>query len=204
MEGQRFQTGVVTISNRGIKSGCTISAGTDNRNIDFNGGTYFYGGRLGSIPSDDAFWSVPGNKTGSDSFVYAYLIDEGSGFIPEVTGLGETNPENSIPVNRIDIPDGSDSETDPDLSMCTFNDIRRTEPNFPTLVESSVTEYVALPYDFLNTNYVVNMEIEDFVGNAFQLGYVYVGNKASNGFSIYVNGAVDSIQVRWSAQKYDL
>jgi len=201
---QRFQTGSVTIYNRGIKSGAVVSSGTGSRDLDFSGCVCFSGAVLNSVPAQSAFWDVPANNTGSNSSVDVYLVDEGDGFIPKVTSLGESCPTDSILIYRIDIPDGSDSGTDPDLTMCTFNDLRRLEPEYPAMVSSSVTEYVALPFDMLTDDYVINLEVESFVGSSFQLGYVYVGNKANNGFSIYINGAVDTIKVRWSAQNYSL
>jgi hypothetical protein len=54
------------------------------------------------------------------------------------------------------------------------------------------------------TDYSVELDVIDFAGGGFQLGYVYVDDRQPNGFKVCVNGTADSVRVRWTAKKPSL
>jgi hypothetical protein len=203
---QRLQTGVATIANRGVMNGCTVTkSDSATRNLFLSAGSVFLGGRRVPVPEQENGASVPGNSSDEEKSCYAYIwIDEENLADFACTDLDVDPPDGTLTLYRIDVPAGNTEATDQYLDNCTLVDLRRVEPNWPQAVDTSPTEYVALPYDMLDEQYAVDFDIEGFEGNAFQLGYVYAGDKASNGFSLYLNGAVDSVQIRWTARKIGL
>lgn len=202
---QRLQTGVVTIANRGIKTGCSVTkSGTATRNLSLAAGAAFLGGRLAPVLAQTNGASVQSNNTAGELSCYAYLFDNSGVLDFACTNLGAEAPDGAIVLYRVDVPAGNTEATDPNLDSCSVVDLRRLEPEWPTAVSTSPTELVALDYDLLDDDFHVVLEVEDFAGSSFQLGYVYVGDKASNGFSIYMSGAADSVQIRWTVRKTSL
>jgi hypothetical protein len=196
---------VITIANRGIKSGCSVTkSGSATRNLNLASGTAFLEGRMAPAQEQTNGASVPSNTTSSEQSCYAYLYDNAGVMDFACTELGENAPDGAIVLYRIDVPADNTEATDPYLDSCSLVDLRRMEPEWPAALSTSPTEYVALPYDLIDAKYAVDFDIEDFAGNAFQLGYVYAGSKASNGFSLYLNGSVDSVQIRWTVRKISL
>jgi hypothetical protein len=53
----------------------------------------------------------------------------------------------------------------------------------------------------IDTDYVVLVEVQGAKGGMNQRGTVYAGDKASNGFKVYSEGSIDSVDVRWMAIK---
>ncbi|MFW5988628.1 MAG: hypothetical protein ACOCPQ_00200 [Desulfosudaceae bacterium] len=203
---QRIQTGVATIANRGVVDGCEVTkSDSATRNLSLSAGSIFLGGRRVPVPEQENGASVPGNSSDEEKSCYAYIwINEESLADFACTDLEEDPPDGTLPLYRIDVPAGNTESNDQYLDDCTLVDQRRVEPDWPQAVDTSPAQYVALPYDMIDDKYAVDFDIEDFDGNAFQLGYVYAGEKASNGFSLFLNGAVDSVQIRWTARKIGL
>jgi len=202
---KRFQTGIITIENRGVTSGCTVSKSTDaTRNLNLAAGTFFMKGRILPVKDQPNGASVPSNNTDEQQSCYAYLQMADGSLDFACTELGNDVPDGGLPLYRVDVPAGNDESTDPYLDNCTLTDIRRVESGFPQEMSTSPAEYAELEYEMDSTDYQVDLEIESFDGSGFQLGYIYTENKARNGFDIYYNGAADNLQVRWTARKLDM
>ena len=202
---KRFQTGVLTISNRGVISGCTVSKSSDaTRNLDLDGGPTFLGGRIVPVKDQPNGASVPSNDTSEEQSCYAYLAMSGGELDFACTELGGEVPEGGLSLYRVDVPAGNDEGNDPYLDNCTLVDIRRVESGWPQEMQTSPTDYVELEYELDGDSYHVNLEVEAFEGSAFELGYVYTENKAQNGFDVYYNGVADSVRIRWTARKLDM
>lgn len=202
---KRFQTGVITISNRGVMDGCTVTR-SDNatRNLNLAAGKTFMQGRI--VPAKEQLngASVPSNNTSEEQSCYAFLQLLDSGLDFACTELGNDVPDGALGLYRIDVPAGNDESTDPYLDNCTLVDIRRVESNYPQEMSTSPAEYVELNYEMDSDDYQVDLEVDSFDGGGFQLGYFYTENKAKNGFDIYYNGTADNLQVRWTARKLDM
>jgi hypothetical protein len=56
----------------------------------------------------------------------------------------------------------------------------------------------------LDSEYEVVMEIISMKGSTAQRTMVYPGDKAANGFKIYVDGTIDDVKIRWTAIKTSL
>jgi hypothetical protein len=56
----------------------------------------------------------------------------------------------------------------------------------------------------LDSNYEVAIEILSFKGGGNQRPYVYPGDKAANGFKLYIDGSLDAVNIRWTAIKINL
>ena len=202
---KRFQTGMLTISNRGVISGCTVTKSSNaTRNLNLDGGPTFLGGRIVPAKNQPNGASVPSNNTSEEQSCYAYLIMSGGELDFVCTELGEEVPEGGLTLYRVDVPAGSDESSDPYLDDCTLVDIRRVESGWPQEMQTSPTDYVELEYELDGEDYHVDLEVEAFDGSAFELGYVYTENKAQNGFDIYYNGVADSVQIRWTARKLNM
>jgi len=55
-----------------------------------------------------------------------------------------------------------------------------------------------------NTNYIVNYDIDSYTGSAFQLGDIYITDKATNGFKIYLNGIADNVVINWAINGFNV
>lgn len=202
----RNQTGEMLIKNRGVVRGCEISKSSDaTRNLNCSSGSIFIRGQIIAIPELMNTAYVSSNPSTEEKFCYVYLwIDENGNIQADCTELGQDVPDYGLLLYKIVVPANSTEATDPYLANCTLIDQRRLEPNYPTYVTTSPAEYVPLTYNMLDDDYIVNLEILDFDGSGFNFGYVYIGGKAANGFSIYFNGTADNVKVRWHAIKNNL
>lgn len=202
---KRFQTGVLTIKNRGVISGCTVTKSSDaTRNLDLASGSAFMLGRI--LPAKEQLngASVPSNNTDEEQSCFAYLHLSSGVLDFACTELGDDVPDDGLALYRVDVPAGNDESNDPYLDNCTLVDIRRMEPNFPQEMQTSPTDYAELPYELDGQDFHVDLEVESFDGSAFELGYVYSENKAENGFDVYYNGVADNVQIRWTARKLNM
>ena len=202
----RIQTGKVKIYNRGVIKGLTATKSTTaTRNVSISAGQVFLDGRILPVPDLENTANIPSNPdaVAHVCYLYAYINAEGNVDVT-CTLLDEPIPECGIPLYKVTVPAGNTESTDPYLTNVTLTDIRRVEPNFPTMLNTSPTVYVELPYHIPEADYRVDLEVETFKGSGFELGYVYTGSKAVNGFSIYYNGTADQIEVRWRAEKMNL
>lgn len=201
----RFQSGKITIYNRGVIEGLSATKSTTaTRNVSFSAGKIFVN-RIIPVPELVNTANVPSNNDTVEHtcYLYAYLNAQGEVDIA-CTLLDESPPEDAIPLYEVLVPAGNTESNDPYLANVTLIDIRRLEPNFPVMLITSPTAYVELPYNVLDSDYEVDLEVESFRGSGFQLGYVYAGSKAANGFSVYYNGTADQIVVRWTVRKLSL
>jgi len=203
---QRNQTGIATIYNRGVVKGCVASKSADStRNISLSSGLVYMHGRLIAVPELINTANVPPNTGSVAKDSYLFLWEDINGDIQvDCTTLDTQPPENSITLYRINVPAGSTEATDPYIGNCTLNDVRVLEPKYPTLLANAPLIYVPLEFDLLDDEYLVQLDILDFEGGGFQLGYCYVGDRASNGFSIYLNGTADKVRVRYNVLKNKL
>ncbi|MDO5116012.1 MAG: hypothetical protein Q4D58_07960 [Synergistaceae bacterium] len=203
---QRFQTGIATIRNRGIISGCTATkSSTATRNCSMAAGRVFVGGRIIPIDAESNGAAIPGNSGGAAAYCYLYLGKASSGkYEMFCTALGDETPEGGIPLYKVTVPAGNVEATDQYIANCTLTDVRRMEAGAPAIFTTAPYIYVALPYSMLNTDYAIDVDIMDFTGCGFQLGYVYASDRAANGFKLCLNGVADDVKCRWTARKLEL
>jgi hypothetical protein len=211
---QRIQTGDVLIANRGIIRGCVATKSTTaTRNVNLTAGLAFAGGQIlpvGAEANGAAVPSFPWPQGGTaplpaNKICWLYLGKEvGGGWNMSCTGLGEAVPDGGIPLYQVSVPPGSaeaDSTSgysDAQLQSVVLTDVRRLEPSGPVVLSSAPFIYVPLPYPMLG-DYAVGLDVLDFDGGGFQLGYVYADDRQTNGFKICLSGSADSVRVRWTA-----
>jgi hypothetical protein len=200
---QRLQTGTVTIPNRGVISGCTVSKSTSAiRNVSLAAGSVFMNGVTIPCPAMTNSAIVASNSGGVSQVCYGYVFLDGSGTVRfSVTEFGAIVPDNGIPLCRITVPAGNDQVADPNLASVTISDVRRLEAGYPTQVNSIAYVSVALPYPVGDSEYVVLLDVLDARGGWNQRETVYAGDKAANGFKVYVAGSLDAVRVKWTAIK---
>jgi hypothetical protein len=147
--------------------------------------------------------AIVASNSGSVSQVcYGYIFLDGTGAVRfSVTEFGAVVPDTGIPLCRITVPAGNDQVTDPNLASVTISDVRRLEAGYPTQVNSIAYASVALPYPVGDREYAVLLDILDAKGGWNQSETVYAGDKAANGFKVYVAGSLDGVQVKWTAVK---
>jgi hypothetical protein len=203
---KRIQTGVVTITNRGVMSGCTVSKSTSAiRNLSLSTGTVFMNGITIPCPAMTNCAMVASNSGTAAQVCYGYLFLDAAGTVRfSVTDFGAMVPDNGIPLCRITVPAGNDQVSDPNLASVTITDVRRVEAGYPMQVNSIAYASVALPYPVGDGEYAVLLDILDAKGGWNQRETVYAGDKASNGFKVYIAGSLDVVKVRWTAIKPNL
>ena len=94
----RVQQGEVTLYNRGVKSGLSISkSNTASRNLNIVGGQFFMGGRLYSIGDRTNDASVPPNPGGTTQTCVAYVRINGDNIDFDCSQLGQEAPADAVP-----------------------------------------------------------------------------------------------------------
>jgi hypothetical protein len=199
----RMQVGTTLISNRGVVAGCTVTKSSSAiRNLSLAAGSFFADGLTIPCPAMDNSAIVASNSGDASQVCYGYVFVDGTGAVRfSVTEFGEIVPDNGIPICRITVPAGNTQVTDPNLASVTITDVRRIEAGYPTQVNSTAYASVALPYNMIDTDYVVLIDVQGAKGGMNQRGTVYAGDKASNGFKVFSEGSIDSVNVRWIAIK---
>jgi len=198
---QRMQEGTVTIYNRGVISGCTAAKEGSGRKVVIAAGGIFAQGRQISYSGDQVGVTVPTNTGGASVTHYAYLEVAPNGSISfHITAAGALVPAGGIAISRIVVPAGN---TAADLSGVTLNEARRVEANYPVLVSSVPYASVALPHSVIDANYAVYLDVNSLSG-WLQRETVYAGDKAANGFKVYVEGSIDAVSIKWLAVKLSL
>ena len=96
------------------------------------------------------------------------------------------------------VPAGNTEANDQYLENVTLTDIRKLESGYPNVLASEPFVYVPLRYALPSVYYGVILEVQSYVGSAWQLGDVYAADKTVNGFKIKTNGACDRLVVRWT------
>lgn len=203
---KRIQTGEITIFNRGVKNGCSVSkSDTATRNLTLNNGSIFMHGQMFTIFDMVNTAHVPQNQTADTKYSYVYLWRDSNGdFQVDCTSIDELAPDDSMILYKVTIPANSTEATDPYLANCALTDMRKIESNYPKILINAPFVYVPLEFDLINTEYTVEIDVIEFEGGGFQFGYCYASNRAKNGFNINLNGTADSVKVRWTAKKTNL
>ena len=205
-DGILTQRGRVMIKNRGVVSGCVVSKSTSAaRNLSVASGVIFYGSRLIPVAGQENVAVVPSN-TGDESVVcWCYLQKDSSGaFVLKCTQPGQDAPEDSMTLYKVTIPAGNTAESDSSLSSVTLTDVRRVESGWPKYMVSASYAQIAFETAFADDDYEVQLDTVGYEGSGFQQGMIYVGERASNGFKIYTNGTVDSMDIRWKVTRRSL
>lgn len=203
---QRIQTGITTITNRGVITGCTVTkSSTSIRNLSIAAGSFFADGLTIPCPAMENSALVASNSGSIAQVCYGYVFVDSSGVVRfSVTDFGDIVPDNGIPICRITVPAGNTQVTDPNLASVTISDVRRIEAAYPVQMNSIAYASVALPYAMIDTDYMVCIDVQSLKGGKYQRRTVYAGDKASNGFKIYTEGSIDAVTVRWIAVKLSL
>ncbi|MDR1904042.1 MAG: hypothetical protein LBQ88_17365 [Treponema sp.] len=204
---QRIQSGIATITNRGVISGLTvIKSTTALRNISLDAGKFFMNGMPYVCPAYPNSALVPDNYSTDTQYCYAYIyFDDQDGVTKfACTPLGGSVPENGMPLYRFAVPAGNSYQNDPYLNSVTMTDVRRIEAAYPVKFDSTAYASVALPFNMLDAEYGVQLEVIDYKGGANPLMTIRVGSKAANGFNIYSESTLDVVRVRWTALKQQL
>ncbi|MDR2484452.1 MAG: hypothetical protein LBD55_03555 [Treponema sp.] len=203
---QRIQAGIVTITNRGVISGCTVSKSASAiRNLSLSAGTVFMNGITIPVPAMANCAMVASNSGTAAQVCYGYLFLDAAGAVRfSVTDFGAVVPDSGIPLCRITVPAGNDQVSDPNLASVTITDVRRVEAGYPMQVNSIAYASVALSSAVGDGEYAVLLDILDAKGGWNQRETVYAGDKASNGFRVYSGGSLDAVKVRWAAIKPNL
>ena len=203
---QRLQSGVARITNRGVISGCTVTKSTGAvRNLSLAAGAFFMNGLEITCPAVTNGALVPANSDASAQICYAYIFLNSTGRAQfATTAFGEPVPDGALSLYRITVPAGNTGANDPSLASVTLTDVRRVEAGYPIQVNSLAYASVALPYTMIDSEYAVVLDILNCKGGGNQRPAVYPGDKASNGFKIYVEGSLDAVNVRWTAIKLSL
>jgi hypothetical protein len=203
---RRFQTGVARITNRGVIAGCTVSKSTGAvRNLSLASGAFFMNGVEIACPAVPNGALVPANPDAASQICYAYIFLNAEGRVQfATTSFGEPVPDGGLALYRVTVPAENTGATDPNLASVTLADVRRVEAGYPVQVNSFPYASVALPYAMIDSDYAVHLDILDFKGGGNQRPMVYPGDKAGNGFKIYVQGSLDAVNVRWTAVKLSL
>jgi hypothetical protein len=203
---QRKQTGIILLANKGIISGCTVTKSiTATRNLSCAAGTVFARGQLFPFFGETDGAAVPGNETQSARTCYAYLYFKMDGTLEfTVTPLGQTVPDNGIPLYLVTIPAGNNEQNDPNLANVTLSSVRRVEANFPAFYSNPLYANVYLPFPLPDNEYAIRLDLISITGSGFQRGEVYPMDRNVNGFKIYYNGVADDLIIRWEISKPSL
>lgn len=202
---QRFQTGFVTITNRGIITGCSVTkSSTATRNVNLAEGRIFVNGMIVPIQKEDNSAAIPSNYSSASKTCYIYLGLGSSGWEAFCTDLDKSVPDGGVPLYKAVVPANNTEVNDPYLANVTLSDVRRLEPDAPKTFTTAPFVYVPLPFNTISNDYVVDLDVVHFDGGGYQLGYVYADERAANGFKVCANGMADNIQVRWTIRKLNL
>ena len=202
----RIQEGEITILNRGVVSGCTVSkSATATRNLNLAAGEFFAHGRTYSVAAMDNTASVPSNNGAEAQTCYAYLYIDGDGNVQcNCTALGEAVPDDGIEIASLNVPAGSNETTAPYLEDVTITDTRRVEPQWPIVFQNPAYEYIALGYILPDAEYAVHHEIVSCEGGREQVGDLFAEDRLNNGFKLYLAGTADAVQIRYTARRTDI
>lgn len=198
---QAQQEGELTITNRGVVSGCTISKSvTATRNLHIAAGICFAKGRRFAVSAAENTASVPANLTASAQTVYAYLAPVAGIYKLSVTAAGESLPAGGIKIYNVVIPAGSSDGTDPNLTAVTLSDTRRLEPMFPIGLDN-VPAFSAVLNKLNANDFRLTFDLVSAVGAPCPSDAVLVTSRATNGFTVQLASAADDVVIRWRASK---
>ena len=203
LKEQIQQEGEITLTNRGIITGCTITKSTTAaRNINLVGGSAFMSGRRYLAPSKDNTASVPPNTTAANVTVKAYLYFNTASQVMRlaVTNIGDELPTDAIHLYNITIPPASTNATDPYLDNVTLTSVRRVESSFPRLLDNPVITTVSIN-TLRAADYRLDFDVVSFSGGQCDPDNIAIQSRATNGFTLALASDADNVVVRWKASK---
>lgn len=191
------QSGTVTITNRGVITGCALSKNISvARNLDITAGSAFVGGQTYRVFAKSGAASVPINEGTASATVKAYLVPSSDKYSLSlgVTSIGADMPSNAIQIYNLTIPAGN---TGSSLDAVTLTSVRRIESSYPVLMDSEPSVYVALPRALKDAGYQVTLDVLSASGGNVTPKDIVIASRASNGFSIKPQTVADNIVVNW-------
>ena len=200
----RIQEGKITMQNRGVISGCTVTKSTTaTRNITMAKGTVFLGGRSYTVGEQVNCASIPSNPGSTTKTCYVFLWIDGGGILQcDATLLGEPVPANGIMLYEVTVPAGSTDISDPNLGAVTLTSRRRIEPQWPHVMVSPVFQYVSLAGTIPGAEYAIVFDYQGHTGGpAPTRNDLVVTGRAANGFTVYYSGMADDITILYRAIK---
>lgn len=203
LKEQIQQEGEITLTNRGIITGCTITKSTTAaRNLNLVGGSVFMSGRRYLAPSKDNTASVPPNTTSANVTVKAYLYFNATSQVMHlaVTNIGGELPINAIHLYNITIPPDSTDGTDPYLTNATLTSVRRVESSFPRLLDNPVITTISIN-TLRAADYRLDFDVVSFSGGQCDPDNIAIQSRATNGFTLALASDADNVVVRWKASK---
>lgn len=192
LRSQVQQEGEITITNRGLITGAAITKLGTSRLLAITAGKCFINGRTYSLAAQNST-SVP-VTTGASSVCYGYLFLNASSVIQfYVTALGVSVPSDGIKVCTITIPAGN---TDAALAGVTVSSDARTEPNYPTHLDSPFDTLVTIN-PLTDDKYRIDIDVVSSTGAPCRTDAVVAYSRAANGFRLSLASAADNVVVRW-------
>ena len=203
LKEQIQQEGEITLTNRGVITGCTITKSTTAaRNLNFVGGSAFMSGRRYLAPSKDNTAIVPPNTTAANVTVKAYLYFNAASQVMRlaVTNIGDALPVDAIHLYNITIPPASTDATDPYLNNVTLTSVRRVESSFPRLLDNPVITTISIN-TLRAADYRLDFDVVSFSGGQCDPDNIAIQSRATNGFTLTLASDADNVVVRWKASK---
>lgn len=195
----RVQQGEVTIYNRGVKNGLSVSkSGTAARNLNVAGGMFFIGGRLFSVGDRTNDASVPPNPGGTTQTCVAYLRINGDNIDFDCSQLGQDAPADAVSLYRLTVPAGNTEANDANLANVTLTDIRRIEGNFPVLLDSPASALISLPAQLPGADWHLDLDVVESQGGNVGRNHIAVEARATNGFRLTLGHTADAVKVRYT------
>lgn len=196
------QEGIVTIKNRGVVTGCTVTKSTTAaRNLNIAAGICFAKGQQFAVADGNNSASVPSNPGTGAVTVYAYLYQDAYGFWRlGVTSIGQAVPDDGIQIYNLTVPAGSTDATDPNLTSVTLTDVRRIESGFPIMLDNppqASPQINGLP----DSAYHITFDVLSAVGAPADAKSMVVDSRANNGFTVKLAAAADNVVVRWRVSR---
>ena len=203
LKEQIQQEGEITLTNRGVITGCTITKSTTAaRNLNLVGGSAFMSGRRYLAPSKDNTAIVPPNTTAANVTVKAYLYFNAASQVMRlaVTNIGDALPVDAIHLYNITIPPASTDETDPYLNNVTLTSVRRVESSFPRLLDNPAITTISIN-TLRAVDYRLDFDVVSFSGGQCDPDNIAIQSRATNGFTLALASDADNVVVRWKASK---
>lgn len=203
LKEQIQQEGEITLTNRGVITGCTITKSTTAaRNLNLVGGSAFMSGRRYLAPSKDNTAIVPPNTTAANVTVKAYLYFNAASKVMRlaVTNIGDALPVDAIHLYNITIPPASTDETDPYLNNVTLTSVRRVESSFPRLLDNPAITTISIN-TLIAADYRLDFDVVSFSGGQCDPDNIAIQSRATNGFTLALASDADNVVVRWKASK---
>ena len=203
LKEQIQQEGEITLTNRGVITGCTITKSTTAaRNLNLVGGSAFMSGRRYLAPSKDNTAIVPPNTTAANVTVKAYLYFNAASQVMRlaVTNIGDALPVDAIHLYNITIPPASTDETDPYLNNVTLTSVRRVESSFPRLLDNPAITTISIN-TLRAADYRLDFDVVSFSGGQCDPDNIAIQSRATNGFTLALASDADNVVVRWKASK---